>query len=745
MGFEHFHVGKAGAPFRHGKTAPSKRSADVADASCATGAFYTAPALAASYDSMQPLTISWQPALSCLLPTPSLVDIYLYAPGRASPRMHIWEGVPYAPGTYSAEIMPRWWNATSSISLQLMVVPGGTPPFLNTIPAGPVFTATYTTNTSVTAVPAAADPAQASADDGRTAVTASAITGVSSHKLTKGATAAAVLLPLIFVLLLGALYLKFQRARGAAKRSAWSEKLDKRMSTISADWKAITPGGAREAVRHSLAVSRDSAAFSFGLGASGIRAEHIDGEPVVMGEKPRLSEEQPRTPLGSGVGVGVGARRPKTHAQAPERGSRAVSFADAAHPRPSMTGSVYSRQSRAFHTASTYGAEDGHGEAPPVPALPSPSRVSAYANSNGSGSVYGGNGNGNGSSDRGQSVYVNGGAWSSGERVEGVDGGYGAQSVSPTGRVHTINYPSASGHSPTSPYDNSTATFDASYNTYAQNDQSYFSPATPTPGASFGYDSAYGATTYAGYEGQEQEQREQQEGGAFTSPRQTAGPLTLTPDDIRRRMTLGSQHQGAGGEWRQSVNEVFGALSLMRTGGDPSSPDADDGDGDYLFAPMPETVFAYPGTPAMGSFNTPAPASPFAMPMSAPTMSPDAMLRAYAATHTDSSSSSSASGSPALSSSPLPTAAKPLALLKHKTSSLKGAGSSILKGGISGKGGKPKFVSPLSNSTAGAEVVPTYNGTGMRVLYAQPEEGGDAASVAGSGMIRAGPGARLSR
>ncbi|KAJ7882732.1 hypothetical protein B0H14DRAFT_3433217 [Mycena olivaceomarginata] len=66
--------------------------------------------------------------------------------------------------------------------------------------------------------------------------------------------------------------------------------------------------------------------------------------------------------------------------------------------------------------------------------------------------------------------------------------------------------------------------------------------------------------------------------------------------------------------------------------------------GDYLFAPpVAETVFAYPGTPAASSFNsTPnatAPASPFAMPMSAPTMSPDAMLHAYATKKKHTSSS----------------------------------------------------------------------------------------------------------
>ncbi|KAJ7032681.1 hypothetical protein C8F04DRAFT_1261761 [Mycena alexandri] len=92
------------------------------------------------------------------------------------------------------------------------------------------------------------------------------------------------------------------------------------------------------------------------------------------------------------------------------------------------------------------------------------------------------------------------------------------------------------------------------------------------------------------------------------------------------------------------------------------------------------------------------PASPFAMPMSAPTMSPDAMLRAYAT--------------------------------------------------------KKKHTSSSTKHTSGAEVVPTLKNTGMRVLYKQPEDevaGSASASSSESGevlggaapLIRAGPGARL--
>ncbi|KAJ6523157.1 hypothetical protein B0H19DRAFT_1386491, partial [Mycena capillaripes] len=355
------------------------------------------------------------------------------------------------------------------------------------------------------------------------------------------------------------------------------------MSTISADWNAITPGGAKDAVRQSIA-NRNSW-FSFGA----IRPGVVEGEPVVMGEKQsgvstarggsiEISEKDlPRMSLGSGVDVGVGARCPRTHAAPPDRGSRAVSFADCAHPRPSFS-SRYSRGSPAFHTVS-YAAEDD-ADLPPVPALPSPSRAGAFGaieriSSGGTerNSTFTGAGN------AGNAVYQNGAAWSSGERVEGADGGYGAGSVSPTGRVHTVKYPASMLN-----------TSDTGFAYGTPSEGSYFSPVTPTPDNTFtgmgvyepSADSAYALTTFGAFPSPNPS--DTSSGGiqsGLTSPRQIGWPLTLTPEDIRRRMTL--QNGGNGGQegWRQSVDEVFGALSMMRTGNSPSSPDnnAEDDDG----------------------------------------------------------------------------------------------------------------------------------------------------------------------
>ncbi|KAJ7096047.1 hypothetical protein C8R44DRAFT_889776 [Mycena epipterygia] len=122
---------------------------------------------------LPPATTSSRPdhLVSCLLPAPSVVDIYLYDPGLAIPRVQVWTGVPYAAGSYVASGGPT----PPPTSLQLMVVPASMPPFLSTIPAGPVFTATCSASSSNT--PAAADTSLSGSDMDTTAFT-STVSGV---------------------------------------------------------------------------------------------------------------------------------------------------------------------------------------------------------------------------------------------------------------------------------------------------------------------------------------------------------------------------------------------------------------------------------------------------------------------------------------------------------------------------------------------------------------------------------------
>ncbi|KAJ7082190.1 hypothetical protein B0H15DRAFT_952578 [Mycena belliarum] len=307
-----------------------------------------------------------------------------------------------------------------------MVVPDGTSPFLSTISAGP--SSLLPTSSTVDRRPRTSLSSKAS-NINTTVVTATHVSGVSSHKLSHGATAAVVLLPLILSSPL--VPLDLARARPSQTHQ-----------------KAFTPGGAKEAIRQFMA-QRDSSAFSFGA----IRvSSNIDADPVVAGEKlPRVSAEHlPPTSLGSGAGV---ARRLRAHANVPEGGRR--TRAPACRTWSTRSPRAPSRRPLPI--------------TPPVPA-----------------------------NERGQSV-------------------------SPTGRVHTVNYPDSMNY--------------AGAASYAEHDPNatYLSPATPTPGSAFpaAYnaraDSACNATSFGG--------------------------LTLTPNDIRRdirrHMTL-----------------------VMRNGSDSSSADA---------------------------------------------------------------------------------------------------------------------------------------------------------------------------
>lgn len=294
-----------------------------------------------SVNSLDPLTITWNS--TCL--SVQAIDVYLYAAGAALPRIHVWEGIALSRGTYNATLMPRWWNSTASQSLQVSIVPAGQPPFLSQFPGGPIFTATYTP-------PASGPPPSAN-----TAIVSSGITQVNDianakKTVTPGKKAAAVIFTLLFFVLCFAAYIKIKRNRGKDKRRRWTEAVDKRMSTISTDWKSVSAAGANAAIRNSIAVGSRSSSFSFGA----IRPSStfaVEGGGESENEKRSMSQ----------MTTGVGLRNPVTTPVTTERISR-VSFApdtrvsrgSVAESRPSGE----SRRTRAFHT----------GHVPPVPALP---------------------------------------------------------------------------------------------------------------------------------------------------------------------------------------------------------------------------------------------------------------------------------------------------------------------------------------------------------------------------------------
>lgn len=312
---------------------------------CSTGGFYKSPSAGQSIPAGTPFNITWD--TSCL--DTKAVDIYLYAPAGHNPRIHLWENVNFGLGSYQTTLYPQWWNSTASVQLQFAILPSGTPPFLATLPAGPMFQGTYSNSSG--------------------GVTQAAVGGAieqvnnfpAKPSLSKGKVAAAVLFPIIIVLaLIGAAYVKMSRARGKDERKQYSEALDKRMSTISTNWNSITPAGATAAIRNSMAVGesgRGSSGFSFGAIRPASSAPIEDGGQAGIGSAGfagrGIDTTTPQmTQLRSGL------RNPVNTG---ERVSR-VSFAADTRPsgesrRTQYRDSRVSRTSRAFHT----------GHVPPLP------------------------------------------------------------------------------------------------------------------------------------------------------------------------------------------------------------------------------------------------------------------------------------------------------------------------------------------------------------------------------------------
>ena len=224
---------------------------------CDTGGFYINPTAGMVVSAGSNLNISWD--TSCLSGS-AAVDIYLIAPSLNTPRIHEWQNVNYALGSYQTILESRWWNDTSPISLQLSIVTSGSQPFLSPFPAAPVFTATYTAPTS------GSTPSYANENNPNTVTY---VNNFPTNKpLSRGKIAAGLLIPLLFIAAGIYFYVKRSRAKGKEKRRRFSEAVDKRMSTISSDWKSITAAGATAAIRSSMAVSsiagNRSSAFDFG-------------------------------------------------------------------------------------------------------------------------------------------------------------------------------------------------------------------------------------------------------------------------------------------------------------------------------------------------------------------------------------------------------------------------------------------------------------------------------------------------
>ena len=320
------HKKRAANPSKHSRSSfpfASRLSAD--SIACKTGGFYKAPTMNQSIASGEKFDIEWDS--TCL--DANAIDIYLYMPGADNTRIHMWQNVNFAVGKYTDTLHSSWWNSTDgAVKLQLKIVPNGSPPFLGDFPAAPVFTAT-----------------KGDKDDGKVSGGIDNVNnfGEQHSSNSSGKIAAGVLVPLLIII--GAsiyAWMRYRRNRGKEDRKRWSEAVDKRMSTISTDWKSISAAGASAAIRSSMAVSgggNRNSSFSFGA----IRPASTFSENQA-GVGTRGTGEDP--PQMSQLRPGL-----RTSAVGSDRVSR-VSFA--VDTRPSGESR---RTTRAFHT----------GHVPPIP------------------------------------------------------------------------------------------------------------------------------------------------------------------------------------------------------------------------------------------------------------------------------------------------------------------------------------------------------------------------------------------
>ncbi|PCH39034.1 hypothetical protein WOLCODRAFT_128961 [Wolfiporia cocos MD-104 SS10] len=312
---------------------------------CSSGGFYKSPSSGEVVMAEKSMEISWDTA--CMNTT--AVDIYLFAPDSPNPRIHEWESVDFAIGSYNTTLVPTWWNSTSSVRLQLMIVESGTPTFLATLPAGPVFNATNSESNN---------------DAAKTQSAAGSVTVVdnvpsSSHSLSKGKIAAAVLMTLLAMIAI-AVYVSIRKSRAKIKDEGkrFSIHVDKRMSTISTEWKSVTTAGASAAIRSSIMVSdgelgagNRSSSFSFGAIRPSSSAFEGGGQAGI-GVKALATDEKRSLDL---TAPHMAQIRPnvRTSFSAADRASRVSRVSFAPDIRPS---SEY-RRTRAFHT----------GYVPPLP------------------------------------------------------------------------------------------------------------------------------------------------------------------------------------------------------------------------------------------------------------------------------------------------------------------------------------------------------------------------------------------
>ncbi|KAG7531701.1 hypothetical protein FFLO_04143 [Filobasidium floriforme] len=245
------HTGKRNTPRRE----INKRT------TCTPAQIYQSPKANDVVQASDEVTAKWDS--SCF--DTEFVDIYLYSyasldQSTSSGIAQVFKKAANSGGSYNlGKLEPSWWNNTADANLNLGIVEADTPQFMLT--PGPIFSIHATPEQLATATSKAAAVTQTkTAADGSITTTTDSDGLYQTAKLekppglSKGAIAAAIVVPIVVVGFFVGLYIKFARMKEREKRKRWSEHVDRRMSTISGDWSraggsaAGGPGGVRSSM-----------------------------------------------------------------------------------------------------------------------------------------------------------------------------------------------------------------------------------------------------------------------------------------------------------------------------------------------------------------------------------------------------------------------------------------------------------------------------------------------------------------
>lgn len=227
------------------------------DVDCKSLSVYKSPSTGDTVQASDPLTISWDTSYaSCLGSGYTNIDIYLLSPTSQSGHVKIFSSIPFSAGTYTKSLDPGWWNNTGDIELTIDFVPTGQLLAYNPFTAGPVINVKSPTGSNPSGDTSdSTDPTLKTSGD-----------VAQGGSLPKGSIAAAILLPIIAIILALAVYAKISRKKRAERTRRFSQAMNARMSRISGDWQNMAQENHKFTPRDSTAsVLRMSAVFDQGM------------------------------------------------------------------------------------------------------------------------------------------------------------------------------------------------------------------------------------------------------------------------------------------------------------------------------------------------------------------------------------------------------------------------------------------------------------------------------------------------